>query len=225
VWHNAALIAEIIPGAYDPIGRKVMRPDLRRKGLRPTFPMGRYVSQPLSVKCEAIRDVRKFLSTCRGVSDKEQFGKDDYWQPPEHFEKTKKGDCDDFAIWTWRQFLSMGYDARFVVGCKRSHGHAWVSLRQDSRYYVVEPQYWIVGDTFPRLSTIQFHPEFSVAWDGEKISFYSHRDLAANLKFRQIPMLLLDWITGWSYFWLRVLLRLPRILWFRFFKGTQQETK
>ena len=55
----------------------------------------------------------------------------------------------------------MGYDARFVVECKGSHGHAWVSLRQDSRYYVVEPQYWIVGDTFPRLSTIQFHPEFS----------------------------------------------------------------
>ena len=211
------MIAEIIPGAYDAIGRKVIRPDLRRKGLRPTFPMGRYVSQPLSVKCETVRDVRKFLSRCRAVSDKEQFGKDDYWQPPEHFEKTKKGDCDDFALWTWRQFLSMGYDARFVVGCKRHYGHAWVSLRRDSKYYVVEPQYWIVGDTFPRLSTIQFHPEFSVAWDGEKISFYSHRDLAPNLKFPQIPVLLLDWIIGWGYFSIRVFLNLPKILWVRFF--------
>src|SRR5215471_18430985 len=63
------------------IGRKVFRPDLRRKGLHPTFPMGRYLGQSLSVKCETIRDVRRFLSNCRGVSDKEQFGKDEYWQP------------------------------------------------------------------------------------------------------------------------------------------------
>ena len=186
-----------------------MRPDLRRKGLRPTFPMGRYLSQPLSVSCQTVRDVRKFLSSCRGVSDKEQFGKDDYWQPPEHFEQTKRGDCDDFALWTWRQFLAMGYNARFVVGSRGDIGHAWVTFERNGKHYLVEPQYWIVGEAFPRLSTIRFHPEFSVAWDGQKVSFYSHQDLAHHLKVKQVPILLLEWVTGWSYFWLRVLPRVP----------------
>jgi predicted transglutaminase-like cysteine proteinase len=110
------VIAEIIPEAYDALGRKVLRPDLRRKGVHPTFPVGRYVSQPLTVTCESILDIRKFLATCKAVSDKEQFGTEDYWQPPEHFEQTKKGDCDDFSLWNWRQFLALGYDARFVWG-------------------------------------------------------------------------------------------------------------
>jgi hypothetical protein len=214
-----ALIAEIIPGAYDAIGRRVIRPDLRRKGPHPTFPMGRYLSHPLTVKCETIRDVRKFLWECRGMSDKEQFGKDDYWQPPEQFEKTKKGDCDDFALWTWRQFLNMGYNARFVVGRMGSTGHAWVTFEKNGKYYVVEPNYRVVGDTFPSLSTIRFHPRFSVAWDGKNVSFYAHRDLTKNLKFRQIPALLFEWIIRWGYFWLRVLVRLPRALWFRVFRN------
>lgn len=53
--------------------------------------MGRYVSQPLSVKCKTIGDIRQFLMGCKGVSDEEQFGQRDYWQPPEEFERTKEG--------------------------------------------------------------------------------------------------------------------------------------
>jgi hypothetical protein len=36
--------------------------------------------------------------------------------PPEDFEKSRKGDCDDFAMYAWRQLLKMGYNARFVGG-------------------------------------------------------------------------------------------------------------
>ena len=110
------MIAEVIPEIYDAEGRKVFRPDLRRKGLRATLPLGRYLSHPLKVQCQSIRDLRKFLSTCRYVSDKEQFKRDDYWQPPEEFETTRKGDCDCFALWTWRQLMQMGYQARFTGG-------------------------------------------------------------------------------------------------------------
>jgi hypothetical protein len=218
------LIAEIIPGAYDAVGRKVFRPDLRRKGLHPTFPMGRYLSQPLSVSCQTIREVRKFLSSCRSVSDKEQFGKDEYWQPPDHFEQTKRGDCDDFALWTWRQFLAMGYDARFVAGRKGNQGHAWVTFQQNGKHYIVEPQFWPLGERFPSLNTIQYRPRFSVSWDLEKISFYTHRDLAKNLRFRQVPLLLLDWVIGWGYFWFKNSPRIPRVLWrriIRFIKGVK----
>jgi hypothetical protein len=114
------MIAEIIPEAYDAYGRQVSQPFLRRKGPHPTFPMGRYVSQPLTVRCQTIRKVRTFLATCKYVSDKELFGKRDYWQPPEDFEERKKGNCEDFALWTWRQLLNMGYEARFIGGFVRS---------------------------------------------------------------------------------------------------------
>lgn len=110
------MIAEIVPEAYDAIGRQVSQPFSRRKSPHPTFPIGRYLSQPLSMQCRTIADLRRFLLTCNYVSDEELFGKPDYWQPPEDFEKRRKGDCEDFALWAWRQLLNMGYDARFVGG-------------------------------------------------------------------------------------------------------------
>ena len=60
------MIAEIITEAYDPLGKKTLNPDLRRKGVHPTHPMGRYVSQPLMIRCESIRDIRKFLGLQSG---------------------------------------------------------------------------------------------------------------------------------------------------------------
>ena len=63
----------------------------------------------------------------------------------------------------------------------------------------------LLGKHFPRLSTIQFHPEFSVLPEDEKLSFYAHKDLAVRLKFTKIPPLVLDWFISWSYFWIRAL--------------------
>ena len=84
------MIAETIPEAYASTGRQVSQPFLRRQGPHPTFPMGRYVSQPLRVECKSIRDIRQFLAGCKYISDKELFDKADYWQPPEQFEHGKK---------------------------------------------------------------------------------------------------------------------------------------
>ena len=64
--------------------------------------MGRYVSQPLNVQCKTVGDILTFLSSCRYVSDQELFGKRVYWQPPEDFEKQRRGDCECFALWTSR---------------------------------------------------------------------------------------------------------------------------
>jgi hypothetical protein len=212
------MIAEIIPEAYDPAGHKVFRPDLRRHGIHPTFPMGRYVSQPLTVKCETIRDIRKFLSGCKGVSDMEQFGKLDYWQPPEHFEQTRKGDCEDFALWTWRQFLTLGYNARVVFGRQGRYGigHAWVEfLTDDGRCFLVEPQYWPIGEHMPRLSTLAYHPKISASWDGDKITFYQHEDRHLQPRLSQLLPLVSEWLLVWIPFWLWNLPRLPVRLWRR----------
>ena len=168
------MIAEIIPEAYDAAGRQVSQPFLRRRGPHPTFPIGRYVSQPLTIQCASMTELRKFLSGCKYVSDKELFGKEDYWQPPEDFEKRKKGDCEDFALWTWRQLLAMGYDARFIGGAagRYGSGHAWVEYFRDDKWYLLEPQYCRIGEAMPRLSTLRYEPKLSVSWDGKKLRYF-----------------------------------------------------
>lgn len=136
------MIAEIIPEVYDAAGKQVSQPFLHRKGPHPTFPMGRYVSQPLTIQCNTMGELRSFLVGCKYVSDKELFGKEEYWQPPEEFENRRKGDCEDFALWTWRQLLGMGYDARFIGGSSGGYGagHAWVEYVQEGKWYLLEPQ-------------------------------------------------------------------------------------
>jgi hypothetical protein len=133
------MIAEIIPAAYDAEGKNVFRPFDRRKGPHPTFPMGRHVSQPLTIQCSSMEDVRRFRNGCKRVSDKEQVGKEDYWQPPEDFEKTKRGDCDDFALWTWRSVAFHGLRCPLYRGGRNGRfgrGHAWVEFFRDGRRLV-----------------------------------------------------------------------------------------
>jgi Transglutaminase-like superfamily len=116
--------------------------------------MGTYLSQPLSVSCSSILELRAFLMQCRYVSDQEQFNKPDYWMPPEEFEQRKKGDCDDFALWTWRQLMAMGHRCRFVVGRagRYGDGHAWVTLTEHETNFIVEPLSAWLGERFPCLA-------------------------------------------------------------------------
>jgi hypothetical protein len=209
------VIAEIIPEAYDATGRQVSQPFLHRKGPHPTFPMGRYVSQPLGIQCSTVGDVRKFLASCRYVSDEELFGKRDYWQPPDDFEKRKLGDCEDFALWTWRQLMNMGYDARFVGGRAGRYGtgHAWVEYFQAGKCYLLEPQYCRVGYTMPRLSTLRYEPRISVSWDGKTLRYFSHKKPGSTIKWLTIAPLIPGYLVFWLWVWLKILLHLPQITW------------
>src|SRR5215467_15126631 len=210
------MIAEIIPEAYDAVGHQVSQPFYRRKTPRPTFPMGRYVSQPLTINCNTVGELREFLTTCRYVSDKELFGKDDYWQASEDFEKNKKGDCEDFALWTWRQLLNMGYDARFIAGraSRYGSGHAWVEYFQDGRCFLLEPQYCRVGYTIPRLATLWYEPRISVSWDGKTLRYFSHKKPALPVRWTMVVSLLPEYLIFQAWIGLRLVLRFPKIVWF-----------
>lgn len=209
------MIAETIPEAYDPAGRQVSQPFLRRKGPHPTFPMGRYVSQPLTVKCQTIREVRQFLAGCRYVSDKKLFDREEYWQPPDEFEQRKKGDCEDFAFWTWRQLMDMGYDVRLVFGRHGRYGtgHAWVEYFNDGKCFLVEPLLRRVGDKFPRLSTLRYTPRFSTSWDGKTLRYFAHKERPRGLAWRPLIPLAWEYLRFWSWLSLRISWRLPRIAW------------
>lgn len=197
------MIAEIIKELYDFEGRPTGTPSSRKrkKLFWGTFPMERYISQPLSVHCKNIKELRRFLIGCSYVSDKEQFDREDYWMPPEEFEKRKKGDCDDFALWTWRQLLEMGYKSRYVVGRagKYGEGHAWVTMERDGKHFLVEPLMSFIG-RFPRLSVVRYEPNGSVEWDGKSMHYFKHEKREFKPPVLKMLTLACEWLFLQSHF-------------------------
>lgn len=196
------MIAEVFPRVYDAMGRVVFRPSKRRYSMfSPNFPMGRHVTQPLSVRCRDLDEVRQFLMSCRYITDLRQFGRQDYWMPPEEFERRRQGDCDDFALWTWRELMLLGYPARFVCGSAGRYGagHAWVTFERDGRTFIVESLAAWPGTTFPRLTTLRYQPMVSVSWDGRTLRYYEHRRERSAVSFITVA----PYIPEWGWYWLR----------------------
>jgi hypothetical protein len=73
------------------------------------------------------------------------FNDPDRWQHPAAFEKLRRGDCEDFALWAWRKLAEVGIDAEFCVGrvvCDRTdldRQHAWVVYHLDGMAFLFEP--------------------------------------------------------------------------------------
>jgi len=201
------VIAEIVPGLYELGGKYISQPSNKRHPCFKGRPMGLFLSQPVKVVCRDIDGIRAFLSTCRHVSDQEQFGMRDHWMAPEDFEQTRRGDCDDFALWTWRQLLGLGYNARFVVGSAGRYGtgHAWVTFAVGDKTFLVEALLAGAGATFPRLSVLRYRPVVSVEISGTRIRFFEHTRRALDPPFRVVAPLVPEWLL----FRLRTL---PRLL-------------
>jgi len=201
------VIAEIVPGLYELGGKYISQPSNKRHPCFKGRPMGLFLSQPVKVVCRDIDGIRAFLSTCRYVSDQEQFGMRDHWMAPEDFEQTRRGDCDDFALWTWRQLLGLGYNARFVVGSAGRYGtgHAWVTFAVGDKTFLVEALLARAGATFPRLSVLRYRPVVSVEISGTRIRFFEHTRQALDPPFRVVAPLVPEWLL----FRLRTL---PRLL-------------
>src|SRR5207253_2493195 len=79
------------------------------------------------------------------VSDVELFAEADFWQHPADFERLRRGDCEDFALWAWRKLAEIGIDAEFYVGRivtddeEVVRHHAWVVYRDGGTEYLLEP--------------------------------------------------------------------------------------
>jgi hypothetical protein len=143
----------------------------------------------------SIEELRLFLNTCKYVSDKEQFNKEDYWMPPTDFEKSKKGDCEDFALYTWRQFIKMGFNTRFITGeCTRyNHGHAWVTLSYNGNKYLVEPLASVVKK-LPRFYQLRYNPKISVEFSDNKLKYYKHDCLRYSPAINELLIYSSEWI-------------------------------
>ena len=214
------MICEIIPEAYNAEGNLVSKPRWKRhRFVDPTFPLGLHLKKPLAVHCADLAELTAFLKDCRYVSDREQFGKNDYWLAPEKFEIRKKGDCEDFALWTWRQLMEMGYPARFVCGYAGlfNSGHAWVTYVHDGKTYLMEPTAPSFFWRFPRLYCLRYKPMVSVEWDGKKIRYYDHEPREYRPSLLELMRLLPGWLlfSALRYRYLLRLLLFP--LWLLFY--------
>jgi hypothetical protein len=202
------MIAELIAGAYDVEGRPISEPSKKRhRYFKPTLPIARYLTQTLVVRCANLEDIRAFLATCSYTRDQEQFGREDYWQPPEVFETTRRGDCDCFALWTWRQLCDLSIPARFVVGFVGVRGgcHAWVTFQMNQRQYLLEPERAWLSASMPRLRTLAYRPGVSVSWDGRSPHYYEHEDFSGSFGLRKampfVPELVSYWVRNGPRLW------------------------
>jgi hypothetical protein len=109
-------------------------------------PFAEYFKGESRVRVESIDDMVAWLQTCEYVTDQELFHERDFWQHPGHFETLRRGDCEDFALWTWRKLAELGIDAEFCVGrviCNDrpeiDRQHAWVVCRVNGTAFLFEP--------------------------------------------------------------------------------------
>lgn len=105
-----------------------------------------YFEGESSVCVGSIDDIVAWLQTCEYASDLELFHERDVWQHPATFERLKRGDCEDFALWAWRKLAEIGVEAEFCVGrviCDNrpeiGRQHAWVVYRVNETAFLFEP--------------------------------------------------------------------------------------
>jgi hypothetical protein len=105
-----------------------------------------YLEGLSAVPVETIDDIVNWLLGCEYATDAAQFSEQDVWQHPNSFEQTRRGDCEDFALWAWRKLNEIGIDAEFYVGRAiwggdpgRNCQHAWVVYRVNGVAFLFEP--------------------------------------------------------------------------------------
>lgn len=144
----------------------------------PILSFKEYLSAPTGVSLSGLEDLCAWLHQCVYVSDEERHGHVDVWQSPQEFEGTREGDCEDHALWAWRQCKALDIRAEFVVGrYVNSNGrverHAWVHVFRDDVLYVLEATSKSHPMLRPLDASIQrmYRPECSVDFHGKTYAF------------------------------------------------------
>ena len=131
-------------GAYEsPWERVPMRVPATAFGTGSRGHFAQYFEGESSVRVQSVDDIVEWLRGCEYVTDADLFHERDRWQHPAAFEQLRRGDCEDFALWTWRKLAEIGIDAEFVVGrvlgSQVDGQHAWVVYRVNREDFLFEP--------------------------------------------------------------------------------------
>jgi hypothetical protein len=142
-----------------------------------------YFQAESAVRVTSIEDICAWLLACEFVSDQELFGQKDFWQHPCEFEKLRKGDCDDHALWAWRKLSELGYITELVVGRRLEasgewDGHAWVQCSPTGEQMVLEAAEKDPARMLRPLTEVKrvLRPHFAVRSDLHQTAFegYMH---------------------------------------------------
>lgn len=127
----------------DPWVRLPLEPPLMAYGPGLQVDFANYLAGPSKVTATSPEEIASWLLDCRYADDRELLDDHDHWLHPRTFEVVRAGDCEDFALWAWRELLELRFDAEFVVGSRRRAGgeegrHAWVVFRRDDLEFVLD---------------------------------------------------------------------------------------
>ncbi len=103
-----------------------------------------YFNGQILAEANSLEGVCDWLFRCEYRSDRLVGDGRDNWAHPLDFERERKGDCEDFALWAWRRLTEIGYAAEFVVGLldrkpeQLTANHAWVHVYDRGELRVFE---------------------------------------------------------------------------------------
>lgn len=156
----------------DPWERRRYQVPVGRFGPGSTHDFAWYFEGDSSVRVSSVDDVQEWLIGCAYESDPDLFRLDDFWQHPQTFERIRRGDCEDHAIWAWRKLIELGYDADLVLGrclpwtpgAERDRTHLWVMFRRDGESFLFETTCKERDRMIHRLADVsaRYRPELGV---------------------------------------------------------------
>lgn len=157
-WHHIESMPAVLTRLLGPLRRFAARatappdpwvrldrpPSLAQFGPGAKHEFAHYLAGTDSVPVTSLSEMQEWLLGCEYQTDEALFHEEDFWQHPATFERLRAGDCEDFALWSWRTLLALKVDADFVVGLCTCDGrpqfrHAWIVFREEGVEYVLEP--------------------------------------------------------------------------------------
>lgn len=152
-----------------------------------------YFEGESTVPARSFDDLCDFLLGCRYVRDPDLFRERDYWQHPLTFEQTRRGDCEDHALWAWRKLKELGHPAHLVTGSgdlfreEPAGCHAWVIFAARDGLFLFETT---AGDRARMVRPLDelravYRPHLSVDHDGVMFVYGGLADFVAEMRRRR----------------------------------------
>lgn len=175
------LILLVMP-ASDPWDRVEYRVPINSYGPGSSHDFGWYFEGESLVGVQTVDELKAWLLACEYVRDPDLFNEADFWQHPRTFERLRRGDCEDHALWAWRKLLELGYDADLVSGrclpwepgvADAERRHVWVVFRQEGQSYLLESVAKRREEMVQLLENVKanYRPEYGVDRDRQRYAF------------------------------------------------------
>ena len=177
----------------DPWGRLEYRVPVSTYGAGAKHDFDWYFEGDSQVTTADLDAVCEWLLSCEYVRDPDLFNESDFWQHPRTFERLRRGDCEDHALWAWRKLVELGYDADLVSGrClpwtpgdAHERSHVWVIFRRDGDVFLLEAVAKDRGRIVRPLPEVaaKYRPEYGVDHKRQRFTFNGVLDTMRDREF------------------------------------------